>query len=824
VKHFIKITLRRLSREKVYTSVNILGLAMGMASALLIFFFLRFETSYDTFHRDHQRIYRIGTDLRVLDQKQGYAVSSAALAPALAREYHQIESFLRLFHIHYFLRDIIYQYDEVRFHEKEMFAVDSTYFDFFTTRFLEGTAENSLYEPFSIVLTEDLARKIFGDKKALGEKILMRNVGYFTVTAVIQNPPLNQHFRFKGLISMSSLHHMSPLFLNAFGPGVSWEVFENSMGSTVVWSYIKTAENADAEDFIKTNWGDFHQKYIHPLTQSHQVDKELIIQPIRDIHLHSDLIYEISDEISTLRVMNPQMIRVFFLIAIFLLIVAAINYTNIAISHFNKRRKEMGIIKVIGSGSRRLFAGFFGEAFVTAFLALAIALFLLEMIIPSVNKLLHVDLSLNVVSDFMVLLILLAIYLVTAVLSGLFPALYFSVTPPLKLLVSRLHPGRKSLIMKKVLVVVQFTISVFMLTATMIIYQQLRHLQERDLGYPVENIVTIEIHDDISKKNVMVLDSILRLNPAVEKTALSNYIFTMFPIKHTVLIETDAGNTVRSFNTIQTSEEYLEMLDITITANGEVIDFQNLDLNKGVIVNQAFLDSIGFDNPVGNNITTHYQFLGGRLSRTREIIGVMENIQYAWLNQPVEPLVILPMGIRAHYLSLKFTHSERAQHENIIKNAWKLFDPGNPLVIHYLEDSVETYYSQQASLTRFFSYFAWLCIVISFLGIFGITAYNLEQRTTEIGIRKVMGATPYDIFAIFFHNYSAPLVVACLAGSISGWYILNLWLKSFTYAVSISLIPFLVAVLLACFTVVLAITIHVARISNLNPSIALKYE
>jgi putative ABC transport system permease protein len=610
VKHFIKITLRRLSREKVYTFVNIIGLAIGMASALLIFLFLRFETSYDTFHEDHQRIYRVGTDLRVLDQKQGYAVSSAALAPALAHEYDEIETYLRLFHVHYFLRDMIYQYNEMRFQEKEMLAVDSTYFEFFNSRFLEGTPENALNEPFSIVLTEDLAQTIFGNKKALGEKILMRNVGYFTVTAVIENPPLNQHFRFKGLISMNSLHHMSPLFLNAFGPGVNWELFENSMGSTVVWSYIKTVENVDPIDFIQTKWDDFHQKYIHPLTLSHQVDMELIVQPVRDIHLHSELLYEISDEISTLRVMDPQMVRVFFLIAIFLLIVAAINYTNIAISHFNKRRKEMGIVKVIGSGSQRLFAGFFGEAFVTAFLAFAIALLLLELVIPSVNKLLHVDLSLDVVSDYMIFLILLAIYLVTAILSGLFPALYFSITPPLKLLVSRFHPGRRSLIMKKVLVVVQFTISVFMLTATMIIYQQLRHLQERDLGYPVENIVTIEIQDDISKKNALLLDSILKLNPAVEKSALSNFIFTMFPIKHTMLIETSMGNTVRSFNTIQTTEEYLAMLDISIMANGEIIDHQNIDLSKGVIVNQAFIDSIGYDNPVGKSITTHYQFLG----------------------------------------------------------------------------------------------------------------------------------------------------------------------------------------------------------------------
>jgi putative ABC transport system permease protein len=818
VNHIVNITLRRLSKEKIYTFVNIMGLSIGMASAMLIFLFLRHETSYDSYHNKHPQIYRVATDLKILDHNQLYAVSSAAIAPALYNEFEEITSFVRLFYLHYFFRDIIYQYEHQRFYEKEVFAADSTFFDFFTCKFIEGSANKALSQPFSLVLTQSMAEKIFGKgKNALGEKIMIRNVGDFTVTAVVENPPINTHFQYQGLISISSLDQMSAMFLNAFGPGITWQDFEQSFGSTVVWSYIMTNDDFNPEKFYSFLWPVFHQKYIQPLTRDHQIDIDPILQNITAIHLESKLLYEIGSEIISMRIMDHALINTFFFIALFLMLVAVINYTNIAISHFNKRRKQMGMMKILGGESNKLFASFFAESFASALAALIVALVLLELLLPTINIFLHVNLTLNVFSNIHIFLTVFFVFLFTAVLSGLFPAIYFASTPPLKLLTSRFQTGKKSLFLKKVLIIIQLWISVFLITATIVIYQQLDYAQEMNPGYSAENIMVVELHDNESKMNVNLLADIFKKNQEVRAIAKSDFIFSMYPIKHTVLIETPTGNSVRSFNTVQISSEYLDMLNIKILHTDTLNNH-----SEGVIVNQAFIDSLGFDNPIGKTITTHYQFLGGKLRMARPIIAVTENFHYAYFNQPIEPLIMLPAGIKAHYLSILFEPVSHKKKEQIIEKTWSKFDPGNPLTYFSLQERIDNYFSNQKTLTAFFGYFAFLCIIISFLGVYGITSYNLEQKRIEIGIRKVIGAGIGDLFMIFFTDYLKLLFIAWCLALATGWYILHLWLKNFSFAINLSFWPFVAAMLLSGLTIVLAISIHMSQVIKLSPAPTLK--
>ncbi len=824
MKHFAKISLRRIFRDKVYTIVNITSLSLGMASAILILLFLRFETSYDNWHTNRSAIYRVGTDLQIFDQRQPYAVSSAAMAPALVKEYPQFTSYLRIFHIHYFLRNIVYQYDSQNVYEKDVYAVDSTFFDFFSCRFLEGEPNNALNKPYSIVLTESMAQNLIGRLPALGEKIWVKDAGFFTVTGVIEDPPLNTHFRYKALISIATLYELDNHFAHAFGPNIDWETFENTFGSTVVWSYVMATPDFQPESFIADHWQDFHSKYLSGFKSQHHMDMDPIFQSMHSIYLDKDLLYDRSKEEIHLQAMTNQMIWVFLVIALFLILTAAINYTNIAISNFNKKRKEMAMVKVLGSGSKQLFMPFFAEAFISVFIGLLIALFMVELILPEMNNYLGVALSLNFLENYIVAIIVVAVFIFTVLLAGLFPAVYFARKPVIKLLVNRLRGGKKSVWLKKVLITFQISIAAFMISTSFLAFKQMQYMEEIHPGYNFENIAVIELHDRDAKKNIHVLDSLLCNNSQVIHSAASNYIYSHIPIKHTTLMEQGPSLTVRSFYTIQTTGDYLNLMGTQIRAGEQIINPKKLDKGHGVFINQAMVDSMGFENPIGKTITTHFQFLDGRFRMDREIIGVMEDIHYAMLHQPVEPLIVLPMQSAPNYLSVSFGNIDREQQEEIIKSAWQQFDSFNPLQLVFQEDVIENFYARHKKLSQLFKYFAYLCVLMSFLGIYGITAYNMEQRNTEISIRKVLGASWTDIFQIFFTDYIFSLILACLAGILLSYFVLKQWLQNFFYAMDISLTPFLLAALLISSTILSAIAIHAIRSLFMNPSSALKYE
>lgn len=824
MSYFVRISLRRLAREKFYTVINITGLALGMASALLILLFLRFETNYDNWHSRKDDIYRMGTAMQIFDQEQNFAVSSAGMAPLLVNEFSQLQSYVRIFHIQYFLRDLVYRYNERHIYNSEVFAVDSTFFDFFTYDFLEGNPLNILIDPFSIVLTRSMANEIFGTSSAVGKKLWVKNAGYFTVTAVVEDSPINTHFQFSALISVSTLYELGHMFEQAFGRGVHWSHFENTLGSLIVWTYVMTDGNFDPDDFLEKHWPDFHEKHITELIEKHQIDIDPIFQPLTSIHMDEDLLYDRSKEKVHVQIMTRQLVRVFFVIAMFLLAVAVINYTNILISHFNKRKKEMAIIKILGSGSRQLFIGFFVESFVIALVSLIIALFMVELIIPFINDFLLLDLTLKITEDYMIAVIIFSVFFFTSFLAGLFPAVFFAQISAIKLLMQRMRTGRKSILLKKVLVTVQFTISAFMISASFVAFQQMNYMQRMDPGYTFNNIAILEIHDNDIRANLNLLDSLFLEHSNVEKTARSNYIFSSFPIKHTALFEKDNHQTVRSFNTIQTTGKFLDLLDIRVFTDDQLINSEILDRSNGVFVNRAFVDSMGYDTPIGKTVTTHFQFLEGRLRTDRPIIGIMDNVHYAALHQPVEALIVMGMRSPPNYFVVRFTASERKEQLRIIHSVWDQFDHYYPAKFYFLEDIIEDFYVKQSNLSRFFGYFAWLCIIISFLGVFGITAYNMEQRTIEIGIRKVMGASWLDIFSTFFKDYLILLIIASLAGVFISYTLLDQWLAGFEYAVKISYFPFLIAIIMVTFTVWLAIGIHAFRTIYLNPAKALKRE
>ncbi|TVQ16725.1 MAG: FtsX-like permease family protein [Bacteroidetes bacterium] len=821
MNHLLRITYRRMTREKLYTIVNILGLSLGMASALLIFLFIRFETTYDTYHNEHERIYRVGSDFSIHDQREGYAVSSAPLGPKLVEEFDEIESCLRIFYMRIFFRDLVFQHQNSRITERGVYAADANFFDFFNHTFLEGKPETALSKPFSMVLTRSMAMKYFGTTALEGTKVELKNAGFFTITAVIEDLPLNTHLQFNALVSLSTIQQMPGFFAHSLIPGVTWETFEKTFGSFIVWTYIKTAEGFNPSEFLQNQWPGFDQKYQSGLISSIAVIP--ILQPIASIHLDSDLLYEVHSDSTIIRLMNRQITLAFIVIALFLLLIAAINYTNIAIGHFNKRRKELAMLKILGSSGSSLFSGFFAESFITALTGLVLALLMLELFIPHANQLLTVSLSLNLLQDFYVPLIILFVFLVTAFLSGVFPAFYFAWTPAIQLLESRSRPGKKSLVLKKILITLQFSIATLMIVAMFIISAQFGYMQNMDWGYNTHHIAAIEIKDRELKSAYPLLDSLLKNNPLVKRTAKTNYVFSTFPIKNSTLFHTESGEVYRSYYTINTTREYLDLMGVK--TEGTPLSGELFDSQQGVFVNRMLADSVEFAEPLESKVTTHFQFLEGKLRTNRKIAGVLDNFHYLLLNTPVDPLVVLPMrGPGADYLVVEFNPAEKSKQVKAIHNAWSLFDPGNPPDFFFIEDNIEAFYAHQRNVASFFGYFAWVAVFIAFLGVYGITAYNITQRKTEIGIRKVMGAGSVDILVMLINAYFALFILGFLLGSGLGWLLLKSWLETYAYATRLNFWHFAGAFHFVALTVFTAIGLHIYKIRSLNPSVTLREE
>jgi putative ABC transport system permease protein len=817
-----RISYRRLIKERKFTIINVTGLALSMAAALLIFIYLLFETSYDKDHLDHQNIYRIGMQITMGDDLHVMAMNSAAMGPLLKEQVPEITSFMRIFPASFFLRSLVYKYDEKRFNEVLVQAVDSTFFDFFTFDFLYGNPENALNEPFSLVMTERMAQRYFGDEAPLGKVVEVEGAGNFTVTAVVSNPRPNSHLYLDGMFSISTLYHLDHLIGAGYHHGATWPLLQQSLNNRVVWLYVTVEHGFSPQEFLKTQWYDLYNAHIKDRVALGEL--KLIFQPLADIHLTSKLTYEMTNQTNTVTMMNPDLIRIFTLIGVLLLILAAINYTNISISRFQQRGKEMGVKKVIGAGKKDLIIQFMAESVLTSFVAFFVALLFLEIFLPEISRLLGIPLSLNIIQNFNLILLFAAIALLTGILSGIYPAIYFAATSPLKALSMRFSAGKSSLGLKKLLIVLQFMISVFMVVATIVVWQQLNFITDKDLGFDHERVVIVELTDNASRQNARSIREEFLQCPCFEGAALSNYYPSRisFSSSHQV----DTGNEILQVvsNVAQVDVGYAEFMKIGL-AEGRFFDQANTsDYYDAALINHAAQKLFGWNDPVGQRIDMSFAWPDGTFTGYRKVIGVMEDFHYTSLTRSIEPMIFFPMTEQADYISLRIAEGKTAEALIFLEEKWQEIRQGYPLKYFFLDQTIAFMYRSQHILSLFFASFALLCIFIAFLGLYGLSAYSIEQRTREIGIRKVLGANIADVIFLLAKEFLVLITLAGILASGIASIFLNEWLRGFAYHTQIGAIPFIAGLLSAYVVALLAVVVHVYRAVRLNPAIAVKYE
>jgi putative ABC transport system permease protein len=793
--NYIKIAWRNLMRNKMYAAITIGGLTIGLAAFWLIALYVADELSYDRYHTKKDRIFRVAQHTRWDGGNISQASTSAPFAGALQKEYPEIEEATRLLTE----GDGIVTYNQKSLHVGDIFFADSNIFNVFSWPMLHGDPKTALQVPQAIVLTESLATKIFGDaSQALNKTIYFDSNYPNLVTGVIKDIPENSHFRFSALRSMP-------------GYTAGWQNFN-------VYTYLLLKEGTDYKKLEK-KLPQFAAKTIMAIMRVNDYRMEL--QPLTSIHLNSHLEVEISANSSMSR------LYIFMAIAALVLIIAMINYMNLATARASVRIREVGVRKVIGSGRRHLVGMFITEAIVMTCLAAAAAFFIVSALLPFFNSLSAKNLSVWRFGSLTTLSALSGFVLLTGIISGSYPALFLSRFKTIPALKGQLGNLATSILFRKSLVVFQFVVTVVMIAGSFIIYRQLQYTRQKDLGFNKDQVLTFHIHDRQVRTQVAAIKTQLLQNPLIQGAAVAgNPIGNNDLGAHGFHFQKNDGSFTSHTNMAQelvVDADYIPTMDMKIVAGRNFSVEGQADKYTAAIVNETLVKELGWKDPVGKRLSFKY---GQNETAERIVIGVIKDFHTYSLQHKVEPIVLMmpPVASMEDNLYVKINTAKTPEALAFIEKTYKQFDKSNPIEFHFLDQNFARQYEAESKQEQLSLTFTVLAIFIACLGLFGLAAFTAQQRVKEIGIRKVLGASVSSIALMLSKDFVKLVLIAiCIAAPIA-WYAMNRWLEGFAYRVDVDLWLIGAAALAAMIIAIITVSIQAIRAGLANPVKSLKTE
>lgn len=810
IQNYLKIAWRNLLKNKVFSFINIAGLAIGLCCFILIALYVIDELSYDRFHEKADRIYRIHSDIRFGGTDLHLAVSSDPIGATLKKDYPQVEQYVRFYtssgskHIKKGKEYIV---------EENVAYADSTVFDVFTLPAVVGDTETALDNPNTVVISETAARKYFGTTDAVGKslEVGLGNKTIYNVTAVIKDIPANSHFRFDFLFSMDNadydfgnyLSHNFHTYL-LLREGTDYKAFEKKFEE-----YILRYILPQAKQFMQISSMDEFKKAGNKL--------EYTLMPLTDIHLKSDRFPELGVNGSV------QYVYIFSAVALFLLLIACINFMNLSTARSSNRAKEVGIRKVLGTERQTLIGQFIAESTLTSYLAFALALVLVFVALPYFNDISAKTFSITSLFEPKLLPFLLVLPFVVGLMAGYYPAFFLSSFRPIEVLKTKINAGFKRSNLRNLLVTFQFVTSLVLVIGTVIVYQQLSYIQTKKLGF--------------DKDQVLIIDGTGAL--ATNRDAFKNEVTQMAGVKSGAYAAyLPVSNSSRSDNTFS-KEAVMDMkngfnmqvwkvdYDYVPTLGMEIVKGRNFSKAFGsdssaVIINETTAKLLGYDNPVGKKLYTSDGPSAG-LNTVYEIVGVVKNFHFESLRQQVGPLC-MRLGNGSWATAFKINTNNVPGLLNRIEAKWKVLAPQMPFSYRFLDESFDQMYRAEQRIGKVALTFAILTILIACLGLFGLVTYMAEQRTKEIGIRKVLGASVPGIIALLSREFLILVIISVIIASPIAYYTMNQWLTEFAYRVNISWWMFVSAGALAVVISLLTVSYQAIRAALMNPVKSLKSE
>jgi len=778
LSNYFKIALRVFARQKLFSFINITGLAIGLASFLLISLYVNHELSYDQFFTNAHRIYRVAATLHLESGPSIRALTSPPMAGIIHEDFPEVEKVVRISRS---FRPLSFQ--EKTFFDTKLYVADSTFFDLFDFSFAAGNKANALSQPNSIVLTAQAAKKYFGNENPLGKQMALSDTITLMVTGILNESSDHSHLDFDCLYSRTTI--VKPFQ----EPKDNW--FNNAY-----YTYVLLKPS--------TSYRDLEAKFPQMLDKHMGADRkksiwyEFFLQPITDIHLRSSLKGEMEANSS----MN--VIYVFGSIALFILLIASINFMNLSTAKAAKRANEVGIRKTAGALRSQLVSQFLAESLLLSLVSSVLALVIAQLALPSFNTLLNTNLSLNLVQSPEIILGFAMFTLIVGLLAGLYPAFFLSKFRPIQVLKGKAVSGRQGLFLRQGLVVVQFSISIILIAGTFIIQDQIHFMRTQDLGFNKDQLVVVSIrgsegtnHYEIIKQRLLQNSNVLAVSASAEPLGRGQSVVATVP-------EGWDKNQITSVTTIMADHDFINTHQIKLIAGRNFYPNSPSDRDHAFIVNEAAVKMFGWKD----NASAVGKKLNWGLGKEGNVIGVVSDFHYFSLHKQVDPLIIHNDPESYSYLTVRVKPDQGSDWQRslaMLGSEWKSLGMKGEFDYFFLDDDFAKQYQADQQLKNFISYFSVLAIFVGCLGLYGLAAYSTEQRAKEIGIRRVLGASVSGLVALMSKDFLKLVLIANLVAWPFAWYILSQWLSNFAFHIEISVAVFFlsgfIALLVAWFTV-----------------------
>jgi putative ABC transport system permease protein len=792
LKNYFKIAFRNLWRHRVFSLINILGLAVGMTACFLIFLYVRFELSYDKFHSKADRIYRIVCDIKTPTETMHPGGPSWAVGPHLMGGFPQVEAAVRTTG-----DELLVRKGNVKFQEKNSLWADSSFFEMFDFKLIKGNPRTALNEPLNIVFSESAVKKYFGDKDPIGQTVLLTGDGFTAkITGVMKDIPENSMIRADMIVSMNTI-------TRKLNPGL-----DDQWGNYGNRTYVLLKPNANAAAFEKQipaflekmNGTEMKQLNMYPI---------LILEKFKDAYLRSDRNDSNSGSIKN--------IYIFSIIAVFILLIACFNFINLTTARSAERAKEVGIRKVVGAGKQQLTRQFIGESVLICVIAFILTIAASALLLPSFNLLAGKTLSKGVFDNMNFIGLLFLASIGIGVLAGIYPALVLSSFKPVTVLKGRFTTGTRGVLLRKGLVISQFTISIALIIATIIVYLQMNFMRNQDLGFNKDQMMVINSNGDPAKEAFMHAVSSM---PNVKSVSMSSSV--------------PGGGNMGAYSKIQNAKgemqianldlyfvdfDYLKQFNIKMVAGRAFSRDFMTDTTHSMILNEAAVKMFDYRSPqdaVGRDFN--------QWGREGKIIGVMKDFHFKSLQEKIKPLSMRIEPNGCSLISIKVSGNNLPGTISAIESKWNTLIPARPFSYFFLDEYFDEQYKSEQRFGKLFLNFAILAIIISCLGLLGLASYSTMQRTREIGIRKVLGASVTNIVNLLSKDFLRLVGIAVIIASPIAYFSMHKWLQDFAYRIPISWWIFVLAAVTATLIAILTVSFQAIKAAVSNPVKSLRTE
>lgn len=810
LKNFINVAFRNLLKHKFYSVLNILGLSIGLSCFMMISLFVLDELSFDKFHADSERIYRMDFQAKLNGSDFIACKVGAPAAQAILNDYPFVVDAVRIAATgNWFIKE---KGLEKTFKEEHVIMADSNFFSFFTVPMLHGDPKTALERPHTLVMDQTTATKMFGNENPLGKVLVLDNTTDYEVTGVFEDLPKNSHFRQNIILSNASFPRRAknPNWVN-----------------TSYNTYFKFQEGITAEQ-LEANFPELIEKYIGPLIQrffgqSMAEFKEagnnvgFSLFPMEAIHLHSDKEGELGAN------SDISYVYIFSAIAVFILLLACINFMNLATARSAGRAKEVGVRKVMGALKNQLINQFMAEALIISFISFLIAYILTIAFVPSFNELASKELTFLQLFDGVYISYMFLIMVIVGIFAGSYPAFYLSRFQPAEVLKGKVRLGMKSGMLRSALVVFQFSISIVLMIGTAIVFDQLSFIQNKKLGFNKDQILMVEDAWILDNK-IETFKNEVKRNVNVQGATVASFSPVGGDLDGDLFFKTPTATTDQSMvvEIARVDHDFIETLGIKMN-DGRFFSREFLSDSNAVVLNAAAAKIFGYENPVGDKIYTY----GGTQENPEivdlKIIGVVEDFHFRSLRDNITPL-LFTLGERSGFAMFKVNAENIQSTVSAIENTWTEVAPGQPFTYSFMDQKFESMYEAEQKIGQIFTVFAVLGILIACLGLFGLAAFTAEQKTKEIGIRKAMGASISGIVMLLSKNFIRLVIVSFIIAVPAAYYTMGLWLEDFAYRTELKPMTFVVVGVIAFFIAWFTMGFQSWKAARMNPVQSLREE